>query len=494
MTTATGAAEAAVEYRHPARWAILAVVCLAELTVVLDNTVLNVAVPSLTRQLHAGTAAVQWMVSAYALAQSGLLLTAGALADRWGRRRMLTAGLVVFGAGSAAAGFAGSAGALIAARVGMGVGGALILTTTLAVALQVFGERERPAVIGVWSAVNALGFASGPLIGGALLQHFRWGAVFLVNLPVVAVALVAVALLVPESRNPVGARPDVPGALLSVTGTTALVFAVVSGPRDGWAAPPVLGAAALAVAALAVFARWERRTATPMLDVRFFRDRRFTGAVAGTVLVTFGMGGALFLLTQDLQFVRGYGPLTAGLRTAPLALTVVALNLTGVCARLIRRVGAPSAIAAGMTLLAAGVALVALSGTDGYALPFAGLVTMGAGCALANPAMAEALMSAIPPERAGVGAGINGTLAELGNGLGVAVLGAVLASRFTALLPPGPSTSFPAALAAAHDAPHRAAVTHAFASGIATSQLIGAVAVFLGGAVAALLLHRADRT
>lgn len=337
---------------HPQRWLILGVICLAQLTVLLDNTVLNVAIPSLTRELDAATADIQWMINAYSLVQSGLLLTAGSAADRYGRKRMLVAGLALFGIGSLAAGLSQTTAQLIAARAGMGVGGALLFTTTLAVVMQVFVSEEQPKAIGIWAAVNSLGFATGPLIGGFVLNHFWWGAIFLINLPVAALGLVAVVALVPETKNPQGDRPDLLGAFLSTVGMTSLVFSIISGPSHGWASSRVLVSAGLAVVVLALFAYWETRIPYPMLDLAFFRDRRFTGAVTGAVLVTFGMGGALFLLTQQLQFVLGYGPLEAGLRTAPLALTVVALNFTGLSAKVMARLGGPVSVLVGMALVA----------------------------------------------------------------------------------------------------------------------------------------------
>ncbi|MER6225983.1 MFS transporter [Streptomyces sp900105755] len=452
---------------HPQRWLILGVICLAQLAVLLDNTVLNVAIPSLTRELHAATADIQWMINAYSLVQSGLLLTAGSAADRYGRKKMLIAGLVLFGAGSLAAGLADSTGQLVAARAGMGVGGALLLTTTLAVAMQIFTADEQPRAIGIWSAVNALGFAAGPLIGGFMLNHFWWGAIFLINLPVAALALAAVIMLVPESKSPQGDRPDLLGALLSTVGMAALVFAIISGPGHGWTSARVLGTAAVAVLVLGLFAYWESRIPYPMLDPHFFRNRRFMGALAGAVLITFGMGGALFLLTQHLQLVLGYGPLEAGLRTAPLALTVVALNFSGLSARWATRLGTPVAIALGMLLMSLGLVSIAVLDASGYGGTLLGLLLIGAGCAIANPAMAHAIMSAIPPEKAGVGAGINGTLAEFGNGLGVAVLGAVLSSWVAS----GKSLS----------------------AGLGAGQLVGAVAVVAGGLVAAGLLRKAEK-
>lgn len=497
-----GAAAVAVEpsggpapVRHPQRWLILAVICLAQLTVLLDNTVLSVAVPSLTSEMGASTADVQWMINAYALVQSGLLLTAGSAADRYGRKKLLVAGLVVFGVGSLAAAYAQQPGQLIAARAGMGVGGALLMTTTLAVVVQIFDDEERPKAIGLWGVVGGLGFAAGPLIGGSLLNHFWWGAIFLINLPVALLGIVAVVRMVPESTSAGGERPDLLGALLSTVGMAGVVYAIISGPEHGWLAARVWVAAVVGLAALGGFALWERRVPYPMLDLTFFQDRQFVGAVAGGILIAFGMGGSLFLLTQHLQLVLGYGPLDAGLRTAPLALMIVVLNLSGAGARLLPRIGAPGAVLVGMGLIAGGLAAIGTLGDEGYGGMLAGLVLMGSGMAVAMPAMVNAIMSAIPPAKAGVGAGVNGTLTEFGNGLGVAVLGAVLNSRFTALLPAvaAGAGSLPSALERARTEADRVAVHDAFASGIRVSELVGASAVLLGGVLAAVLLWRAER-
>lgn len=491
-------------HRLRTRWLVLAVICTVQLIVVLDNTVLNVAIPVLTAELRAGTADLQWIINAYALVQAGLLLTAGSAADLFGRRRMLLTGLVLFGLGSLAAGLAGSVGQLIAARAGMGVGGALLVTSILAVAMQVFDADERPRAIGIWAAVSALAYAAGPLIGGVILAHSPWGTIFLINIPVVLVALALARILVPESRGPVVVpesrgvhtpRLDLAGAALSTIGVTAVVFAVISGPEHGWGSARVLVPAAAGLLLLAGFVQWERRTAYPMLDLGFFSNRSFVAAVTGVVLITFGSAGALFLLTQQLQFVRGYTPLEAGLRMAPFALSFVLLNFTGLSAWLLRRLGRPVAIATGMAMLAAGLTVVALLPTGGYDTLLPALLLMGTGCALANPAIVDAVLSAIPNAQAGAGAGIDGTMTELGSSLGIAVLGAVLNARFIALLPAvaAGAGSYPAALALAATAPDRRAVTDAFVSGLAISQLAGAAAVLAGGCLTAVLLHRATR-
>ncbi|EWM15943.1 integral membrane protein, partial [Kutzneria sp. 744] len=329
--------------RHPQRWPILGVLCLALLTVVLDNTILNVAVPTLSTQLSASTSDIQWMINAYVLALAGLLVTAGSLADRFGRKRFVLIGLVVFGVGSLVAAYSQSAGMLIGARGFMGLGAACMMPGTLAVVMQIFDEEERPRAIGIWTAALSVGVAIGPVIGGFLLQHFFWGSVFLVNVPVAALGFVAVLVLVPESRDPAGGRVDVLGAVLSTVAVIALVYGVISIPGHGWGSADVLGPAAVGVVALAVFAWWELRVAAPMLDLTLFRNRMFSGAVGGSVLAAFGNAGSMFLLTQYLQFVMKYGPLEAGLRLVPLPVSMLVVS-TWLNAPLVKRLGVPLAL------------------------------------------------------------------------------------------------------------------------------------------------------
>ena len=481
---------------HPQRWLILGVICLAQLTVLLDNTVLNVAIPSLTTELEASTADIQWMINAYSLVQSGLLLTAGNSADRYGRKKMLgDRPRALRHRLAGCAGLAQTSGQLIAARAGMGVGGALLMTTTLAVVMQIFDESNRVKAIAIWVTVSSVGFAAGPVIGGVILEHYWWGAIFLINIPVALIGLVAVIKLVPESKNKEGDRPDVLGAVLSTIGMASVVFAIISGPEHGWASARVLVSAAVGIVVLTAFALWELKTPYPMLDMHFFQNQKFIGAVSGSLLVVFGMGGSLFLLTQHLQFVLEYDPLEAGIRLVPLALSIMALNLSGIGPKIVVKLGTPKSVVLGMTTVAAGLTSIAVigGGTDGsYGGMLLGLVLFGVGIGVSQPAMANAIMSAIPPEKAGVGGGINGTLAEFGNGLGVAVLGAVLNARFAAAVTVA-AASLPAALAAAKTTAEREEIQEAFASGLQTSQLVGAVAVFAGGLLAAALLKRAER-
>ncbi|GHC89675.1 MFS transporter [Nocardiopsis terrae] len=495
MNQASNPQTATVTARDPRRWVILGVMALAQLVVLLDNTVLNVAIPTLNEELDVSAAEIQWMINAYALVQSGLLLTAGSMADRYGRKRALMLGLALFGLASFVAAFSISSGQLIAARAAMGVGGALLMTTTLAVIVQVFDDEERPKAIGIWAAVGAFGFAAGPLIGGGLISVFWWGSIFLINVPVAIIGLLAVAKLVPESRNPDVGKADPVGAVLSIIAMFSIVYAIISGPEYGWTSVSVIGAASLGSLVLLAFVLWERHIPHPMIDMAFFRNRKFIGAVSGGLLIAFGMGGSLYLLTQHLQFVFEYSPLEAGLRIAPLALTVVALNLSGFGARVMAKIGTPLTVLSGMTLLSVGLFSIGYFGRDGYGGMVGGLVLIGMGIALAMPAMANAIMSAIPREQAGVGASIQGALTEFGYGLGVAILGAVLMSRFTGALPASIGAedpeSLPEALAAADSPTAVGQVADAFASGIHVSQFAGAIAVFAGGVLAAAFLYNA---
>ncbi|MGW3210540.1 MFS transporter [Streptomyces sp. NPDC001135] len=487
---------------HRRRWWILGVLSLSLLTVVLDNTVLNVALPSLVKDLGASTAETQWIVNSYSLAQAGLLLTAGNVADRYGRKRALLLGLSVFGLGSLGAAFSATPVQLILTRAFMGIGGSFLMTTTLALVMQIFPDSERPKAIGVWAGVSALGFTAGPVVGGFMLDHAWWGSIFLINLPVAAVSLVAVVLMVPESKNSTGGRPDLVGAVLSVAGMVGIVYAVIVSPSKGWGSGETLVPGAAGLLCMGFFILWERRIPHPMLSMTLFQDRMFSFAAAGGILVAFGMSGALFVLTQYLQFLEGFSPIKAGFATAPMAATVVVFNLTGTGARVLRRIGSGRAVMVGIPLLAAGLATAGFFVRDGYPGILVGLVLVGAGVGLAMPAVANAIMTAISRKRAGTGAGVNGTLQELGASLGVAVLGAVLSARFTSSLPSvlhnEGNQSLPAALAKAAALPGSEALAEdakdAFVAGLSTSQITGAVLLFVGGLVVGRTLRRAERT
>ncbi len=482
--------------RDPRRWWILAVLCTSLFVIVLDNTILNVAIPSITDQLGASTAQIQWTLNAYTLVLSGLLITAGGLSDRLGRKRALLLGLAVFGAGSALGAFAPNPHILIAARALMGIGAAFLMPGTLAVLVRTFDDEERPRAIGVWAAVSSAGMALGPVFGGFLLDHFWWGVTFLINIPVAVVGLVAMGLLLPESKDPGHSRPDLLGALLSTVSVVSLVWAVISIPNDGWMAPQTAGAGLLGLAGLAVFVWWERRVADPMLDMAMFGNPKFRGAVFGGILTAFGMAGSLFLLTQDLQFLRGYDPLEAGAQLTPMAIGVLASSML-LSPRVLKTLGVGKGIALGVTCSSAGLFTVALAPGNGYAVLVVGLLLLGGGAGISGPLVANALMSSIPRERASTGSGVNNTLQELGSGLGVAVLGALLAAVFSQTAPgalgSAAGKSYPVAVTAAGGSQALLHKVHdAFAHALLISQLLGAAAVLIGGWIAGSLLLRAE--
>ncbi|MFG1997938.1 MFS transporter [Spirillospora sp. NPDC048911] len=418
---------------HPRRWQILGVLCLSLFVVVVDNTILNVAIPSLLADLDATTADVQWVIDAYSLVFAGLLLTAGSLGDRYGRRRAMLAGFALFGTGSLLAAFAEGPGTLVAMRALMGVGSAFLMPGTLSIMAQVFGPDERAKAFAIWGATSMVGVAAGPALGGLLLEHFWWGSVFLVNVPVAVAAVIGLLVLVPESRGP-RRRPDVPGALLSTLGMSALVWAIISGPEHGWTGARTAGGLIVAAVALAGFVAWQARNPEPMLDLRLLRQREFSGAATMIALFSFSIAGTLFALTQFLQLVLGYGPLKAGLALLPVALAAGTGN--GLGAALDARIGSRGALSLGFFALAAGFGLVGLVGPgDGYLTIVGGLVVLGFGAGMGSPPAYGTLMAALPREEAGIGSAVNDAGQELGNALGVAVLGSVISAAYARELP-----------------------------------------------------------
>ncbi|HVB94010.1 MAG TPA: MFS transporter, partial [Acidimicrobiales bacterium] len=308
------------------RWAALSVLCVTLLLISLDNTVLNVALPSIVRSLGASASQLQWMVDAYAVVFAGLLLSLGALGDRAGRKWVFMAGLAVFGGGSAFAAWSGSPDRLTLARGVMGIGAAALMPCTLSILTNVFTqEQERGRAIGIWSGTTGLGVALGPILGGVLLAHFWWGSVFLVNVPIAILGIVAAIWLVPNSRNPAAVRPDPIGAFLSILGAGSLLWGIIEAPGRGWSSPVIVGALAAAAVLIVAFVIWERRIDHPMLPLRFFSNRRYSVAIAALALVLFALLGMFFLMTQYLQFVLGYSPLEAGVRIAPVALALLVI-------------------------------------------------------------------------------------------------------------------------------------------------------------------------
>ena len=504
MVSGTGPAEE--RQADTRRWLGLGVMCLSLLLIVMDNTIVNVALPTLQSDLDAGTTELQWVVDAYILVFAGLLLTMGSLGDRFGRRGALAIGLSVMGIASILSSFANSADQLIATRALMGAGGAMIMPATLSIITNVFTDRrERAQAIAIWSATAGAAVAIGPVTGGWLLEHFWWGSVFLVNVPVVVVALVLGQLFVPTSRDPAAPPIDVPGALLSIAGLVVLVWAIIEGP-GGWTDPEILGGFALAAVLLGTFVLWERRTHFPMLDLSFFRNARFSAASAAIMLTFFAMFGSLFLLTQFLQSILGYTPLEAGIRLLPMA--GVMMVVSPLSAKVVERIGSKVVVATGLSVAAVGLIMASrLTAGASYPEVLIALVVLAAGLALVMPPATESIMGSLPLAKAGVGSAVNDTTRQVGGALGVAVLGSVMSStygpRVTDAISGFPVSSeqasairdqIGAAMRAANEIggePGRMladVASRGFADGMSTAFIIGAAALALGAVIVALFL------
>lgn len=416
------------------RWWALLVLCLSLVVIGMDNTILNVTLPTLAREFRATASELQWMVDSYVLVFAGLLLTMGAAGDRFGRKLALNAGLLVFVTGSVASAFAGSAEVLIASRSAMGIGAALIMPSTLSIITNMFPEKERGRAIGVWAGVAGLGIVLGPVIGGWLLEHFWWGSVFLVNVPVVAVAIVAGWSLVPESRDPRASPLDPVGALLSIAALVSLVYGIIEAPQNGWTDPITLGAFGIAAILSVAFIRWEGRSPYPMLRMEFFRNPRFSAASAAIMMLFFVLFGSVFLMTQHLQFVLGYSPLEAGVRILPVATLVVAAPLS---VRLVELIGTKIVVAAGLLIVAAALTLLSTVDVEsGYGVVAGSIAVLGAGMGFTMAPATESIMGSLPLAKAGVGSAMNDTTRQVGGALGVAVLGSVLASSYGSAIDP----------------------------------------------------------
>jgi DHA2 family multidrug resistance protein-like MFS transporter len=472
-----------VNPRH--RWPALGVLCASLLAIVIDNTIDNVALPTLVRDLEADVAELQWVVDAYTLVFAALLLLAGALGDRYGRRRTLLCGLAVFGVASGGAAYAGGVDGLIVARAVMGAGAAFIMPATLSLLITVFTDaRERALAIGIWAATAGLGVALGPVVGGFLLDHFWWGSIFIVNVPLTAIAVVAGARLLPDSRDPVARRIDWTGAGLSGAGLVAFVWAIIEAPSKGWTSAPVLGAGALAVVALVTFVVWQRRVEEPLLDVRLFENPRFTAASTTVMVLFFALFGFLFLSTQYLQFVLGYSPSAAGVRVLPYAGAMIVF--APLSAMLVAHLGTKRVVTAGMLLFAAGVAVAAtVTTSSGYGRLAIALLLMGAGMGLAGAPATESIMGALPPERANIGSAVNDTTRELGGALGVAIVGSIMSSLYASGLPGDAPAAARESLGAAVQVGGVAdAAREAFVHAMSRASIVVALVAVLGAVIA----------
>src|SRR6266404_7030930 len=421
---------------------ILVALLLAAFAINLDTTLVNVALPSLVRELHASTTQLQWVVDAYNLVFAALLLTFGSLSDRLGRKGMLLAGLAVFGAASIAGGFTSTPEQLIAARAVMGLGAAMTFPATLSLISNVFTERaERARAIGLWGASAGVAIALGPIVGGWLLEHFSWASIFIAMGPVAAAGVALAAFIVPTSKDTGASRADLPGLILSTGVMALLVFTIIEAPTYGWGSARSVAGFALSAVLLAAFIAWEQRAAHPMLDVRLFRNMRFSAASGAVTVSFFTLFGFIFLMTQYFQFIRGYGPLSTGVRLLPVALSVGIGSVAGT--QLAVRAGTKLIVTTGLAAVAAFYDWVAAttSATTSYGIIAAQMVVYGLGMGLTSAPATESIMGAVSRRQAGVGSAVNDSTRLLGGTLGVAVIGSVYASlygsRLTADLPAG---------------------------------------------------------
>jgi EmrB/QacA subfamily drug resistance transporter len=451
------------------------------LIVNVDNTILNVALPTLVRDLHATSSQLQWIVDSYAMVFAGLLFVGGSMADRFGRKRFFLIGLTVFALGSASAAFSGSVDLLITCRGVMGAGAALTIPATLSIVNDIFRHpRERARAIGVWGGTIGLGIAIGPIAGGLLLSRFWWGSIFLVNVPIAIAAFTGALMLVPDSKNPAADSPDPAGALFSTAGLGLLLWAIIEAPVQGWASGAVVGVGVASVVVLAAFVGWESRSPHPMLKLGFFSDRRFSVALAAECLGLFGLLGGLFVSTQFLQFDLGYSPLGAGLRILPIAFV---LAVSAALSPLLTRATRPRfTVFAGLAAVAGGLWQVSAhsSVTTTYVDVLPGLLLIGLGAGLLLPTATNSVIGSVPQSDAGVGSATNSVSLQVGGALGVAVIGSVLSTRY--------QDRMTSALAGHHLAP---AVTHTILGSLGGALAVAEHAGSTTGALLALTARTA---
>ncbi len=490
MTVISTSQPAQTDQLDPRRWWTLAVLCLSLVIVFVGNSSLNVAIPTLSKQLDASNSQLQWVVAAYSLVFAGLLFSTGALGDRFGRKGALQLGLLLFLVGAALASASTTIDQLIACRALMGAAAALIMPSTLSILVNVFPPHERTKAIAFWAATSGGAGALGPVASGYLLGHFWYGAVFLVNVPIVLLALVSGRFLVPRSRDPKKAPLDPVGAVLSTVGIASLVYGLIQAPERGWGSGPTLAAFGIALVVLALFVAWELRIDEPMLEMSLFRNAAFSAGSGGMVLIFLAMFGVMFLITQYFQLVLGYSPLGASLRFLPMSPIMVLVATR--TPRLAARFGAHRTVSTGMTLASIGLIMFRGLETDtSYFYVLACIVPLTIGIAMAMSPMTASIMSAVPARRAGTGSAMNDATRELGAALGVAVLGSLAASRYRhsigqviTTIPAASRSAVKSSLAGAIDAAHglgaadagaiTSASQHAFVTGIHFAVTIGA--------------------
>jgi EmrB/QacA subfamily drug resistance transporter len=478
--------------RHSRRWWILIVLCLSSLVLVMDSMALTVAVPSMTADIGASSQDTQWILDSYVLVFAGLLLTSGGVGDRFGRRRVMLVGLLLFGVASLFGSFCATPGEVIGVRAAMGVGGALIMPSTLSILITVFDEKERPKAMAAWGSVAMLGLVGSPVLAGVLIDHFSWHSIFFINVPVVVLAMIAGVVLMPESKAP-WKKADPLGAVLSGVGMTALVWWIIELPRQGAFGGSSTVTLLAAVVGLVGFVVWEHMAESPMVPLALFRNRDFSGGSVSLTLVQVGNGGLLLVLTQYLQYVLGYSPLKAGLAFVPLAVTALVGNTLG--GRFAGSLGGRITVLVGMLVMAgAFVELSTVTAGSGFAVPAVGLGLLGLGAGIAMPAAIARLMGTIPPEQAGVGSALNDTIQQAGAALGVAVLGTLLSTGYAHRMPAGAPAaarrSISDALNVAHgDGGLVHAARRSFTGAMSLTFVISAISVLAAAAVATVLIR-----
>ena len=494
---------------HDRRWLILPVLCLSVFLVVVDNTIVNVAIPSLSRDLGASNTALQWIVDAYSLAFAGLLLAGGGVGDRFGRKGVMQIGLAFFGIFSVAAAFSTSTTVLIAMRALMGVAAAFIFPATLAILTAVFTDHsERQKALGFWGATSGIAVAFGPITGGALLQHFWFGSIFLVNVPIVIVTLIGGHFLIPTGVGYIRNKFDLRGVMVSTVGVTLLVLAIIEGPQWGWSSTGTLACFAVAIALLVAFTLLELRTEKPLLDVRVFAVPRFSAGAGAIAVAFFCLFGFIFLVTQYFQFVKGYSTLSAGVHTLPFAIT--GAIFTPLAAVLALRIGTKVVVSAGLVLMGLGLIVSGYTSTptaNYWTVIITAMVLLSLGLSAINAPATEAVMGSLASDQIGSGAAVNNTTRELGGTLGVAIVGSVFTSAYMPRIteafqhsgvPSGPrhaaGESMAAALSVAQHAPQaiqpvlRAAAFDAFGAGFKPACLTAAGVAFVASLLAARFL------
>ena len=491
------------------RWVALGFLAFSLLVIALDNTVLNLALPSISKELVSSSTGLQWIVDAYVLAFAGLLLTMGSLGDRLGRKKFLQGGLVVFACFSLGAALSRSTNMLIAMRALMGIGGAAIMPSTLSILTATFRDsRERAQAIALWTAVFALGWGIGPLVGGWLLTHFHWSSVFYINLPIVAIGLIGGNLFLQDSKAEKPRKTDIPGSILSIAGLFALVYGIIQAGIDGWTAHNVWYAFAVAVIMLAVFTFWELHTQNAMLPLRFFKNLSFTGANIALTLVSFSLMGCLFFLSQYLQSVHGYTPLQAGIRLLPIVGAAFIGSILS--ARIAQKINTKITVGLGIIIGAAGLFyFYRMAAVDTSYLKIAiGMCITAFGIGIAMSPATNSIMGSIPVSEAGVGSAMNDTTRQIGGALGVAVLGTLLNSAYVGKingtswpvpLPPQLLTAIRSSVQGAHIAAQNVAdpqlsgfiistANKAFTSGMAHALFIGGIIMIMAFIITLIIL------